>query len=272
MSNDPKVLTLTSGKGGVGKSIISANLANILSYYDYKVLIIDMSLGLSNQDIIFSTDNRKNLLHLLKDEASLDDVIIELKQNLSLLSNDSSDEIFNYHPKEIETKLQEVISHAKSFDYIIIDNLTGISPYVQLAIKLADEAIIVSEATPISITDAYTSIKIAKKFDKSISIIFNKVSGSYEADLIFNKLEKVVLKNLDTKDKLQFLGSLSKSNLIEKSTKNRVIFTDTYPNSHSSSELNEIVKNLIFKLEQKMLYSKRRKSLNVFVRRLIEKF
>jgi len=272
MSSSTKIISFAGAKGGVGKSIIASNFANILSIYGYKVLVIDLSIGLANQDIIFNINNKTNLLSLLKEEASLEEILTPIKERLYLIANENGDEIYNYHVNEIIENLFSTSTLFDKFDYIFLDLANSISFDTQTFLKLSDEVIIVSEPTPISLTNSYTNIKIASNFDKNINIIFNKVSGNYESNLIFDKIEKVISKNLKLKDKLNYLGSISKSKKIEKSTKNRVLFSNKYPNSNSSYELDKIVQNFIIKVEQKMLNSNRRKGFTASIRSLIEKF
>jgi len=272
MRTESKIVAFAGAKGGVGKSIIASNFANILSIYGYKVLVIDLSIGVANQDIIYNIGNKKNLLNLLKEEVSLEEILIPIKENLYLIANENGDEIYNYHVNEIVENLFSTTMLFEKFDYILLDLSSSISFDTQTLLKLSDEVIIVSEPTPISLTNTYTNIKIVSQFDKNINIIFNKVSGSYESNLIFDKIEKVISKNLKLKDRLNYLGYISNSKIVEKSTKNRVLFSDKYPNSNASYELDKIVQNFIEKVEQKMLSSHRRKGFTASIRSLIEKF
>lgn len=271
MRSSSKIVSFYGAKGGVGKSIIAANFANILSLYGYKVLLIDLSLGLGNQDIIFNINNKTNLLGLLKDRLTLEETLIPIKENLYLITNESGDEIYNYHSNEIIEKLFSTTTIFDRFDYILLDMPSSISFDAQNFLKLSDEVVIISDPTPISLTNSYTNIKIASNYEKNIHLIFNKVSGSYESDLIFDKIENVISKNLKIKDRLNYLGSISNSKKIEKSTKNRTLFSDKYPNSNASYEIDKIIQNFIRKLEQKMLNSHRRKGFTASIRSLIEK-
>jgi flagellar biosynthesis protein FlhG len=271
-SKKPKIITITSGKGGVGKSIIAANMANILSIYGYKVALFDASLGLSNQDIILNVKVRKNLIDFLKGECGLSEIVMQIKDNFLFIPSDSGDEIFDFNPKNILDRFNSESSFSNKLDYIIYDTSSGIGEGVITFMENSDEIIVITEPTPCAITDAYATIKIASKYSQNISMILNRVSSSHEGNLIYDKIKKVAVKNLGSSINLTHLGSITTNQTIVKSSKYRQLFTDKYPNSLSSHELNEIIKTMVHKLEHKVLYSQRRKSFTVFVRRLIEKF
>ncbi len=267
-----KIIAVTSGKGGVGKSTLSANMANLLVNQGYRVAVFDADIGLANLDIIFNVKARKNLLNVLKGECSLKEVVIEVKENLLLIPGESGDEIFDFHNQVILDRFMEEASFLDSLDYLIIDTGAGIGHNTQLFLEEADEVIIITTPDPSAITDAYATIKVTSHINTHVSLILNNVSNEREGNLIFNKIKNVADNNLNSHLELHYLGALTQDETISKSSKYRLLFTQEYPNSVSTYELNEIIQNLVYKLEHKVLNSKVRKSFAVFVRRLIEKF
>ena len=267
-----KILAITSGKGGVGKSTISANMANLLAKQGYKVAVFDADIGLANLDIIFNIKIKKNLLNVLKGECLLEDVVIKIKKNLFLIPGESGDEIFDFNNQVILDRFMDEAIFLDTLDYLIIDTGAGIGHNVQLFLEEADEVIVVTAPDPSAITDAYATIKVTSQINKNINLILNHVDHAKEGRLIFDKIKNVADNNLDSDLSLTYLGALSKDDTISKSSKFRLLFSEENPNSVSTFELNEIIQNLHLKLEHKVLRPKVRKSFAVFVRRLIEKF
>ncbi len=267
-----KIIAITSGKGGVGKSTVSANMANVLSKQGYRVAVFDADIGLANLDIIFNVKATKNLLNVLRGDCSLNEVVIEVKENLLLIPGESGDEIFDFNNQVILDRFMDEASFLDSLDYLIIDTGAGIGHHVQLFLEEADEVIILTTPDPSAITDAYATIKVTSNINTNVNLILNNVANSKEGRLIFDKIKNVADNNLNPDLKLTYLGSLTQDETISKSSKYRVLFTQEYPNSVSTYELNEIIQNIVYKLEHKVLNSKVRKSFAVFVRRLIEKF
>jgi len=265
-----KIIAITSGKGGVGKSTISANMAYMLSEMGYKVGLFDADIGLANLDIIFNVRAKKNLVDLLNGEASIEDIIIKINDNLTLIPGDSGDEIFKFTDKVLIERFLSQMEYFDDLDYLIIDTGAGISKTIQAFLAESDEVIVVTMPDPSAITDAYATIKVTSKFLNSVNLLLNFTNNEKEAQLIYKKIKKVADNNIKSLD-LNYLGNLSRDNTIFKSSQNRELFVKEYPNSLSFFELDEIIRNLIQKLEHKLLTSKPR-SFAIFVRRLMDRF
>ncbi len=267
-----KVVAVTSGKGGVGKSTISANLASTLADQGYKVAIFDADIGLANLDIIFNVRTQYDLLDVLEGRCSLRDIVIPIKKNLILIPGESGDEILRFQNREILERLAEDGAFLDALDYLIIDTGAGIGENVQLFLKQADEIVVVTMPDPAAITDAYAVIKVASRFTPHISMIVNMVKNSQEGEMIFTNIKKVAEENLEQVPRFTYLGALSQDSAVSKSTKHRKLFTHEYPNSVAAFELLEITQNLIYNLERKVLTLRPGKSFTVFVRRLLDNF
>jgi flagellar biosynthesis protein FlhG len=271
-TGDTKVISITSGKGGVGKSTISANVAYKLSEAGFKVAILDADIGLANLDVMFNVKINKNILHLLKGQATFKDIAIEINPNLTLIPGESGEEIFNYSDGFDFDKFFSEIASLKDLDFLLVDTGAGIGDNIQRFLNAADEIIVVTVPDPAAITDAYATIKIIAKNRDNIHLVVNQVSTPKEAETIFSKIDKVATTNISPDLKLNLLGKLTKDQVVSKSVKKRTLFTQEMPNSSAAIDIENIINSILSKLERKMLGEGQKKGMSNFFRNLLSKF
>lgn len=247
-----KFIAVTSGKGGVGKSTISANLSYTLAKMGYKVGVFDADIGLANLDLIFGVRTGKNILHALKGEAKFDEVIYPIEDSLYLIPGDSGDEILKYANQDILDEFTHDSQILNELDYMIIDTGAGIGEVTQAFLNASNYVIVVTIPDPAAITDAYATIKINSKIKKEIFLIINMAGSEKEASNVFNKIKNVAHKNLPDLD-LELLGFLYSSASVKKSTKYRELLCRVEPLNNFSSEMRCIAKKIASKVEQNML-------------------
>ena len=253
-----KFITITSGKGGVGKSTFSANLAYKLWQLGFKVGIFDADIGLANLDILFGVRCEKNLLHVLKNQVKLKDIIIPIEHNLYLIPGDSGTDIFRYKSDFMFEALIEDSSFLDSLDFILIDTGAGIGEYTQTFLKNSDDSIVITIPDPAAITDAYATIKLTATFKDRIFMLINMTKNQEEAEMIFNKIQKIAQNNIEN-IRLEYLGKLTKTPLISRYSKNRALFVKEEPNCNASMEIEKIARSLAAKLEQNVLVQEDKK-------------
>ena len=253
-----KFITITSGKGGVGKSTFSANLAYKLWQLGFKVGIFDADIGLANLDILFGVRCEKNLLHVLKNQVKLKDIIIPIEHNLYFIPGDSGTDIFRYKSDFMFEALIEDSSFLDSLDFILIDTGAGIGEYTQTFLKNSDDSIVITIPDPAAITDAYATIKLTATFKDRIFMLINMTKNQEEAEMIFNKIQKIAQNNIEN-IRLEYLGKLTKTPLISRYSKNRALFVKEEPNCNASMEIEKIARSLAAKLEQNVLVQEDKK-------------
>ncbi|MDA3966925.1 MULTISPECIES: P-loop NTPase [Helicobacter] len=274
VQNDKKLATrfiaITSGKGGVGKSTFCANLAYKLWQLGFKIGIFDADIGLANLDIIFGVRCEKNLLHVLKNQASLKDIIVPIEHGLYLIPGDSGSDIFRYKSEFMFESLVEDSKFLDGLDFVLIDTGAGIGEYTQTFLKNSDDVIVLTIPDPAAITDAYATIKLTSNFKDRIFMLINMAKNNAEASMIFDKIQKIAGMNIQNIN-LELIGKITKNTLINYYSKNRGIFVKEEPNSDSAMELEEIARTLAKKLERNVLV-KEDKRFGKFIKKILGHF
>ena len=265
-------IAITSGKGGVGKSTISANLANVLSQNGYKVGLFDADIGLANLDVILNVKIGKNLLHVLKGECSLKDILIPINKNLILIPGESGDEILKFNNQFLFERFLDEASELDQLDFLIIDTGAGIGGSTQLFLEAADEVVVVTVPDPAAITDAYAVIKIVSRFKNNELLLLNMVKNEAEATRIYENVKRVANANIGPSLNLDLIGYVASDKSVARSIKQRTLFTDDEAYGSASVQIKQIASNLLYRLERKVLKDEQSRSFGGFFKRLIEQF
>jgi flagellar biosynthesis protein FlhG len=271
-SKKTRFIAVTSGKGGVGKSTISSNIAYALSQKGLNVGIFDADIGLANLDVMFNVKIKKNILHVLKGEASVSDILIPITRNLILIPGESGDEILKYSDKALFERFMEEARVLDKLDVMIIDTGAGIGEHIQMFLDAADDVIVVTVPDPAAITDAYATIKTIATLRDNIGMILNQVKNEKEAVSVFEKIQKVARANIGSKLQLAFMGKINDDAKVSISVKQRALFSAKYPSSQPSKDIEMIVQKIIMKLERNVLVESNESGLSGLFKRLMEHF
>lgn len=236
-----KYIAITSGKGGVGKSTLSANLAYKLNRLGFKVGVFDADIGLANLDLIFGIKTDKNILHAMKGEVSIDDVVYEIEPNLYLIPGDSGEEILKYAGNNLNI-VEDFIQESNildTLDFLLIDTGAGIGPLNQSTLQACEHIIVVTMPDPSAITDAYATIKLNANTKKQIFMVINMCKSQKEALAVFERMENITKKHIPHLT-LKFLGGLELNSAVNKATRNRALITKVEPYNSVSTGIGDI--------------------------------
>lgn len=230
-----RTISITSGKGGVGKSTLVSNLALSLSEQGHRVLILDGDLGMANVDVMFGVRAMYTVEQVLSGEKTLKEIIVEVAPNVFLIPGGSGvyglQQIDTYQKKML---LDQVSELDEPFDYMLIDTASGIDDNVLYLNSAAQETIVVVTSDPSSLTDAYALIKVLhKKFGESrFSIIANMVLDEREGLAIFRRLSDVSQRFLCVS--LDYKGFIPVDSNLRAATKSQQLILQSNPKAPSS--------------------------------------
>ncbi|SKC74276.1 MinD/ParA family protein [Maledivibacter halophilus] len=239
-----RVLAVTSGKGGVGKTNFTINLGIALSNQNKKVTIIDADLGLGNVDVVFGMIPKFTLANVIKREVSILDIIVKGPNGINIISGGSGIiEMVDLAREEIDNLISNFYLLDEISDYILIDTGAGINNSVVSFTEAANEIIVIVTPEPTSITDAYALLKNIKRNNKSLKLIVNRIESTKEGHEVFNKINSATKRFLGFE--IENLGFIYEDSAVKKSVKEQKPFMLKYPNTLASQGIDMVAYNLI---------------------------
>jgi flagellar biosynthesis protein FlhG len=244
-SKGPKILAVTSGKGGVGKTNVVANLSASLSELGRRVVVLDADFGLANLDVLLGLTPRYHLGHVLFGSKTLAEITVPGPKGIRIIPASSGlQKMSELTPAQKNHITKSFTDFDADTDYFIIDTAAGISRNVIHFLLLAHEVIVVSAPEPTAIVDAYAVIKIilAEDRNKRIQVLINSVEAAEDAREVFCQINSVVKRFLNRE--INFLGHIDRDPHVPESVRSQMLVTHRFPNAPASSCFHELARRI----------------------------
>jgi flagellar biosynthesis protein FlhG len=249
-----RTMAVTSGKGGVGKTMVSANVAAALTRRGQRVLVLDADLGLANLDVVLNLHSKVTLHDVFEGKAELESAIVPTSGGFSVLLAGSGLVEYSRLTNDVREQLLAIVEKMKPrFDVILIDTGAGISDVVLFAVSLADEVLVVATPEPTSLTDAYATIKVlaTQQGRRRIKLIVNQVSRPGEGRAIRGQLQQVVDRFVSpalvdgAPLKLDLIGELPTDSAVREAVLKRQLLVESIPGCAASKAIGLLADKLL---------------------------
>lgn len=244
-SNPVRVITIASGKGGVGKTNVSVNLALALASQGKDVTILDADLGLANIDVMLGLHSDKNLSDVMKGECDLDEILLDGPMGVKVIPASSGvKNMAEMTPAQHAGLVSAFSELSHNIDVLIVDTAAGISDSVVSFSRAAQEVLVVVCDEPASITDAYALIKLLNKEQGifNFHILANMVSGPQQGREVYEKLSKVADRFLDVA--LDYVGHIPHDEHLQKAVKRQKAVVEAFPRSRAAQAFQTLSKKV----------------------------
>jgi flagellar biosynthesis protein FlhG len=247
-----RITAVTSGKGGVGKTFIAANLAAALAARGERVLVLDADLGLANLDVVLNLSPKVTLHDVFTGACSLDEALVEVMPRYSVLLAGSGLVEYSRLTPEVRDRLGQILATlAPRFDRILLDTGAGISDVVLYTVSLADEVLLVTTPEPTSMTDAYATIKVlvTTQRRRSIRLVVNQLAGGGDARSVRAQLQQVIDRYvspaLEAPVTVELLGGVPLDAAARDAVRRRELLHECAPGSPAAQAITAVAASLL---------------------------
>lgn len=240
-----KVIAITSGKGGVGKTNVVANLAISFAIMGKKVLVLDADLSLGNIDVLLGLAPKFNLDHVLKGEKAIEEVLVQGPNGVKILPAASGiQELSALAPEQKMNLFSQVDSLSDEVDIMLIDTAAGISQNVLFFNIASHETIVVASSEPTSIVDAYALMKVLylKHGEKRFKLLVNLVKSRRQGMEVYKNLSMVTGRYLNIS--IDYLGFIPHDENLPKAVREQKAIVEIFPDSRISLAFMDLAKVL----------------------------
>lgn len=245
-----RTLAVTSGKGGVGKTFVTANLAAALAAQGQRVLVLDADLGLANLDVVLNLHPKLTLHDVFTDKATLDQAILPAPGGFSVLLAGSGMVEYSRLTPEVRDKLLSIIEQVKPrFDWVLLDTGAGISDVVLFAVAMAQDVLVVATPEPTSLTDAYATIKVlaTQQGRRQVGLLVNQAGRPGEGKLICGQLQQVLQRFVGSGQpfRLDLMGEVRSDVSVRQAVLKRHLLLENYPGSDAAQGIKALAARLL---------------------------
>lgn len=243
--HEPRIMTISSGKGGVGKTNIAINLAIAFAEAGKKVVVMDADLGLANVNVILGIIPKYNLYHVIKKQKKLREILVDTQYGIQIIAGASGfSQLANLNEEE-RAAFVEGLKDLSYADYIIIDTAAGVSQNVLTFLKGADDAIIITTPEPTAITDAYgiiKSITTESNNGPSIKLVVNRVRTVMEGKKVAERVINIAGQFLNVK--VNNIGFIFEDSVVQRAVIKQDPFYRSAPNSKAAQSIKHLMTRL----------------------------
>ncbi|MBM4165835.1 MAG: MinD/ParA family protein [Ignavibacteria bacterium] len=243
----PKLITVTSGKGGVGKSMISLNLSLAIAGLGKRVLLVDVDSNLANLDVLIGMTPTYRLSHVLRGEKTIDEVAVPVWKTMRIIPGSSGDIRFPLIDTEVQLKLfEDLRSLEQPYDYILLDTGAGLNSEVVTSVINTDEALVITTPEPTAVMDAYAVIKtvcLESSEKLKLNLIVNAAWSPLDAEETGRKLQMVV--NHFLKTHINYLGFVPYDKNVHHAVLEQQPVILRFPRSASALSIQKIAQTII---------------------------
>jgi flagellar biosynthesis protein FlhG len=242
-----KLITITSGKGGVGKSTFTANIAFLLAKRGYKVAVLDADIGLANMQVLFDIKPQNTLFEYIDGTKTLDEVISRTAyENTYLIAGKSGYQYTSNTNSFVFSRVVKDIISLNRFDVLLIDTGAGLNDYVREFLSISDNILAITTMDPSALTDVYSLMKMLSFNKNKLMLCFNHTRSYQIGDTIANSLVNLGKKNSLNEDfMVKYIGNVSTSANISTTGRLRKLFANEFSSDETTIQLQMIIDKLL---------------------------